>query len=274
MRTRRPASDSQSDGILRAYEERALVVAALCSSQPPLRPPRRPPGRSFPAGRSAASGSARPRPRCAPRSGTLRRLPRLRDDDVVLHLPAVHAEGLAVELTRGRVSAVYTSGSPRVARAGGPAARRGRGAGTTLAGPLVPLVCSGYDALTRDTARCGRRTTSSTASSGDSGCCARTRTRAGDRARRRAGGRAPARRRRPPHARLHLAHARRAGRRVGAPQGGVLPARRRVQVPRRVQQDRVAAGGRRGAASSPTRPATTRRRSRSPRGCSARTRRS
>ena len=42
----------------------------------------------------------------------LRRLPRLRAPDVVLHLRAFDEHGLAVELTHGRVSAVYTLWSP------------------------------------------------------------------------------------------------------------------------------------------------------------------
>jgi hypothetical protein len=60
-------------------------------------------------------------------------------------------KGLAVELTRGRVSAVYTVWQPD-----GWHAPKGLRLGTVeeqvnaLAGPLVPLVCSGYDALTRD----------------------------------------------------------------------------------------------------------------------------
>ena len=41
-----------------------------------------------------------------------------------------------------------------------------------------------------------------------------------------------------------FADARRPRRRGGPRQGGVLPARRRLQVPRRLQQDRLAAGGR------------------------------
>jgi hypothetical protein len=60
-------------------------------------------------------------------------------------------KGLAVELTKGRVSAVYTVWQPDGWRA-----PRGLRLGaveeqvSALAGPLVPLVCSGYDALTRD----------------------------------------------------------------------------------------------------------------------------
>jgi hypothetical protein len=59
--------------------------------------------------------------------------------------------GLAVELTGGRVSAVYTLWQP-----GGWSAPRGLRLGaaqvqvTTLAGPLIPVACSGYDALVRD----------------------------------------------------------------------------------------------------------------------------
>jgi hypothetical protein len=60
-------------------------------------------------------------------------------------------QGLAVELAGGRVSAVYTIWSPD-----GWEAPNGLRMGaveaqvTTLAGPLVVLACSGYDALTRD----------------------------------------------------------------------------------------------------------------------------
>ena len=62
-------------------------------------------------------------------------------------------EGLAVELTRNRVSAVYTVWQPP-----GWSAPKGLTIGaveaqvTTLAGPLVVLTCSGYAALTKDTA--------------------------------------------------------------------------------------------------------------------------
>jgi hypothetical protein len=62
--------------------------------------------------------------------------------------------GLAVELTNGRVSAVWTLWKPEGWR--GP---KGLQLGAVeeqvnaLAGPLVPLVCSGYDALTRDATR-------------------------------------------------------------------------------------------------------------------------
>jgi hypothetical protein len=61
-------------------------------------------------------------------------------------------EGLAVELTRNRVSAVYTLWQPS-----GWSAPKGLILGaveaqvTTLAGPLVVLTCSGYEALTKDT---------------------------------------------------------------------------------------------------------------------------
>jgi hypothetical protein len=60
-------------------------------------------------------------------------------------------EGLAVELNRGRVSAVYTiwrpSGwkGPQGLRLGDPEAEV-----TALAGPLIPITCAGYDALTTD----------------------------------------------------------------------------------------------------------------------------
>jgi hypothetical protein len=59
--------------------------------------------------------------------------------------------GLAVELTRGRVSAVYTLWQP-----GGWSSPHGLRLGaaqaqvTSLAGPLIPIACTGYDALVRD----------------------------------------------------------------------------------------------------------------------------
>ena len=59
--------------------------------------------------------------------------------------------GLAVEFTGGRVSAVYT-----IWRPAGWSAPRGlrlcavEAQVTDLAGPLIVLACSGYDALTRD----------------------------------------------------------------------------------------------------------------------------
>jgi hypothetical protein len=61
-------------------------------------------------------------------------------------------EGLGVELTRNRVSAVYTVWQPQ-----GWSAPKGLTIGaveaqvTTLAGPLVVLTCAGYEALTKDT---------------------------------------------------------------------------------------------------------------------------
>ncbi len=59
--------------------------------------------------------------------------------------------GLAVELARGRVSAVYTLWQP-----GGWSAQHGLQLGaaqaqvTSVAGPLIPVACAGYDALVRD----------------------------------------------------------------------------------------------------------------------------
>ena len=112
---------------------------------------------------------------------------------------------------------------------------------TTLAGPLVPLTCSGYEALRKDTTAVQTAYYIVDGKLWGFGLAARAREPVPvidlddvQAAARRA------RRRRPPHAGLHVAHARRARRRVGAPEGRVLPARRRVQVPRRVQQDRVA----------------------------------
>jgi hypothetical protein len=61
-------------------------------------------------------------------------------------------EGLAVELRRGRVAAVYTvwrpSGwlAPNGLRLGAAEAQV-----TARAGPLIPIACAGYDALTTDT---------------------------------------------------------------------------------------------------------------------------
>jgi hypothetical protein len=65
--------------------------------------------------------------------------------------------GLAVELQRGRVSAVYTLWRPPGWR--GPAGLRLGAAEarvTKLAGPLLPIACPGYTALVRD--RDGLRT--------------------------------------------------------------------------------------------------------------------
>jgi hypothetical protein len=62
-------------------------------------------------------------------------------------------EGLAVELTRGRVSALWTIWKPAGWRA-----PKGLQLGavqeqvTALAGRVVPLVCSGYDALVTESA--------------------------------------------------------------------------------------------------------------------------
>jgi len=59
--------------------------------------------------------------------------------------------GLAVELTRGRVSAVYTLWSPsgwhapRGLQLGAPQAQA-----AALEGPVVPFACPGYTALVRD----------------------------------------------------------------------------------------------------------------------------
>jgi hypothetical protein len=59
--------------------------------------------------------------------------------------------GLGVELTRGRVSAVYTLwqptgwSAPHGLRLGAPEAQV-----TKLAGPLIPVTCTGYTALYRD----------------------------------------------------------------------------------------------------------------------------
>ena len=60
-------------------------------------------------------------------------------------------QGLAVELKRGRVSAVWTIwrpagwSAPNGLRLGAP-----RGQVTELAGPLVPFVCANYEVLTHD----------------------------------------------------------------------------------------------------------------------------
>lgn len=59
--------------------------------------------------------------------------------------------GLAVELAGGRVSAVYTLWQPAGWSApGGLKLGAPQAEVTTAAGPLVPVTCSGYDALTRD----------------------------------------------------------------------------------------------------------------------------
>ena len=61
--------------------------------------------------------------------------------------------GLAVELERGRVSGLYTVWQPAAWR--GPSGLRigaVEAQVTSLAGPLIPIVCTSYDALTRDSA--------------------------------------------------------------------------------------------------------------------------
>jgi hypothetical protein len=62
--------------------------------------------------------------------------------------------GLAVELTRGRVSAVYTLWMPPGWHtAAGLQLGVAEGQLTRSAGPLIPVVCSGYDARVADGAR-------------------------------------------------------------------------------------------------------------------------
>jgi hypothetical protein len=59
--------------------------------------------------------------------------------------------GLAVELAGGRVSAVYTLWQPAGWSApGGLKLGTPQAEITNAAGPLIPVTCSGYDALTRD----------------------------------------------------------------------------------------------------------------------------
>jgi hypothetical protein len=59
--------------------------------------------------------------------------------------------GLAVELTAGRVSAVYTLWQPSGwSSPGGLRLGAAEGEVTSLAGPLIPVACTGYSALVRD----------------------------------------------------------------------------------------------------------------------------
>jgi hypothetical protein len=59
--------------------------------------------------------------------------------------------GLAVELTAGHVSAVYTLWQPSGWSApGGVRLGAAEGEVTSLAGPLIPVACTGYSALVRD----------------------------------------------------------------------------------------------------------------------------
>jgi hypothetical protein len=59
--------------------------------------------------------------------------------------------GLAVELTAGRVSAVYTLWQPTGWRApGGLRLGAPEGEIASLAGPLMPVACTGYSALVSD----------------------------------------------------------------------------------------------------------------------------
>ena len=139
MRTLRPASACQSDGILRSYEAGPCPrgAPAVRSRSRAAAPPA--PARSSRAGRSAASTSARPPPQVRAALGPrLRRLPRLRTTTWYFTYRPFTREGLGVELTRNRVSAVYTLWQPPAG-----ARRRGLAIGaveaqvTTLAGPLV-----------------------------------------------------------------------------------------------------------------------------------------
>ena len=60
-------------------------------------------------------------------------------------------QGLAVELIRGRVTAVYTVWKPAGWRGpGGLRIGTVEAQVTSVAGPLIPIVCTNYDALTRD----------------------------------------------------------------------------------------------------------------------------
>jgi hypothetical protein len=60
-------------------------------------------------------------------------------------------KGLAVELTAGRVSALYTLWQPSGWRAsGGLQLGAAEGEVTSAAGPLIPVACTGYSALVRD----------------------------------------------------------------------------------------------------------------------------
>ena len=62
--------------------------------------------------------------------------------------------GLAVELARGRVSALYTLWQPEGWLApGGLQLGAAEAQVTKLADALIPLACSGYDALVRDAPR-------------------------------------------------------------------------------------------------------------------------
>jgi hypothetical protein len=59
--------------------------------------------------------------------------------------------GLGIELTNGRVSAVYTLWQPSGWSApGGLRLGAAEGEVTSLAGPLMPVACTGYSALVRD----------------------------------------------------------------------------------------------------------------------------
>ena len=229
------------------------------------------------ARRHPARGVSAGRPRRA--RHVLRDVPRLsRNGRGTSRTRRSTRHGLAVEFSGGKVSGVYTLWRPRGLARGAQARLRRVACSrcTTCTGASHTVTCAGYDALVRDSARGARRTTSTTAGSGasaSSGAAARPADEHRPRGRR--AGRAAPGRSRAPHAGRHVAHARRAGRRARPRQGGVLPARRRLQVPRRVQQDLVARRGRAAPRrASPTRPATTRRRSPSPRRCSARARRS
>ena len=62
--------------------------------------------------------------------------------------------GLAVELAHGRVSAVYTVWKPKGWRdPHGLQLGTVEAQVTSVAGPLIPIVCTSYDALTRDSVK-------------------------------------------------------------------------------------------------------------------------
>ena len=114
-------------------------------------PPR--PGRSSRAARSAASGSARPPRRCAPRSGSATAsAAAARTTTWYFTYSPSRAMGLAVELdTQARLGGLHAVAAARLERAEGPQLGAVEAQVTTLAGPLVVLTCSGYEALVADT---------------------------------------------------------------------------------------------------------------------------
>ncbi len=188
--------------------------------------------------------SARARPPCAPRSaGRTASARAARTTTWYFTYKRFDQHGLAVELTRGRVSAVYTLWQPRGWHAAN-GLRLGVAEGQLderRRGPLVPVVCSGYDARVADSATV--RSVYYVAQGKLWGFGLLRAARGPVPVIELADVQAAAQRLHGVAHRTPVCTSRTLDGLAGASvlrEGGVLPARRRVQVPRRVQQDRVA----------------------------------